>query len=157
MHPLWSMCHGPHQATSRSVHPFCMTRGLNSTTRTRPYRTRPDKVRARCRLRAKFHYTDPTGPARTFFAAKLRWVRAGRRQSLCGSGRVRVMEFSFKPINRLTQTHRQTTPRISEPDRKLTFLIVENLVWLIAKILKFLFLFGMPERAININIKTTSI
>ena len=39
-----------------------------------------DKVRARCRVRAKFHYTDPTGPARTrtdFFAAKLRWVRAG--------------------------------------------------------------------------------
>jgi len=34
---------------------------------------------ARCyRLfKAKFHYTDPTGPARTFFAAKLRWVRAG--------------------------------------------------------------------------------
>jgi len=38
-----------------------------------------------CRpLIAKFHYTDPTrtrpdphGPARTFFAAKLRWVRAG--------------------------------------------------------------------------------
>jgi len=30
-------------------------------------------------LKAKFHYTDtdPTGPARTFFAAKLRWVRAG--------------------------------------------------------------------------------
>jgi len=33
---------------------------------------------------AKFHYTDPTrtrpdphGPARTFFAVKLRWVRAG--------------------------------------------------------------------------------
>jgi len=33
---------------------------------------------------AKFHYTDPTrtrpdphGPARTFIAAKLRWVRAG--------------------------------------------------------------------------------
>ena len=43
-------------------------------------RTRPDKVRAHCRVRAKFHYTDPTGPARTrtdFFAAKLRWVRAG--------------------------------------------------------------------------------
>ena len=43
---------------------------------------------------AKFHYTDPTGPERTFFVAKLRWVRAGRRQSPCGSGRVRVMEFS---------------------------------------------------------------
>ena len=46
------------------------------------------------RVIAKFHYTDPTGPARTFFVAKLRWVRAGRRQSPCGSGRVRVMEFS---------------------------------------------------------------
>ena len=47
---------------------------------------------------AKFHYTDPTGPARTrtdFFAAKLRWVRAGRRQSPCGSVRVRVVEFSY--------------------------------------------------------------
>jgi len=53
---------------------------------------------------AKFHYTDPTrtrpdphGPAQTFFAAKLRWVRAGRRQSPRGSGRVRVVEFSFYP------------------------------------------------------------
>jgi len=51
----------------------------------------PIKPRA---LIAKFHYTDPTGPARTFFGAKLRWVRAGRRQSPCGSGRVRVVEFS---------------------------------------------------------------
>ena len=44
---------------------------LNSTTRARP---------------------DPTGPARTFFAGrvseKLLWVRAGLRQSPCGSGRV---------------------------------------------------------------------
>ena len=64
---------------------------------TDPTRTGPDtdKVRAHCRRRAKFHYTDPTGPARTFFAAKLRWVRAGRRQSPRGSGRVRVVEFSF--------------------------------------------------------------
>ena len=52
-----------------------------------------------CLVIAKFHYTDPTGPARTFFAAKLRWVRAGRRQSPCGSGRVRVMEFSSKDID----------------------------------------------------------
>ena len=51
---------------------------------------------------AKFHYTGPTGPDRTrtdFFAArvseKLRWVRAGLRQSPCGSGRVRVVEFSY--------------------------------------------------------------
>ena len=42
-------------------------------------------------LKAKFHYTDPTGPARTqrTFAAKK--VRAGP----CGSGRVRVVEFSY--------------------------------------------------------------
>jgi len=45
---------------------------------------------------AKFHYTGPTGPDRTctdFFATrvseKLRWVRAGVRQSPCGSARVR--------------------------------------------------------------------
>jgi len=57
---------------------------------TDPTRTRhgpdTDKVRARCRVRAKFHYADPTGPARTqrSFAAKK--VRAGP----CGSDRVRV-------------------------------------------------------------------
>ena len=38
-----------------------------------------------------------TGPARTFFAArvsdKLRWVRAGLRQSPRGSGRARVVEI----------------------------------------------------------------
>ena len=62
---------------------------LNSTTRTR-HGPDTDKVRARCRVRAKFHYTDPTGPARTqrSFAAKK--VRAGP----CGSGRVRVGSVS---------------------------------------------------------------
>jgi len=42
---------------------------------------------------ATFHYTGPTGPDRTrtdFFAAKLRWVRAGLLQSPCGSVRVRA-------------------------------------------------------------------
>ena len=65
---------------------------LNSTTRTR-HGPDTDKVRARCRVRAKFHYTDPTGPSRTqrSFAAKK--VRAGP----CGSGRVRVVEFSSSP------------------------------------------------------------
>ena len=67
---------------------------LNSTTRARPDPTRPDRTR-----------TD-------FFAArvseKLRWVRAGLRQSPCGSGRVRagpvgsgrarVVEFSLYRI-----------------------------------------------------------
>jgi len=52
-------------------------------------------VQKPCSFIAKFHYTGPTGPARTFFAAKLRWVRAGRRQSPCVSGRVRVVEFSY--------------------------------------------------------------
>ena len=42
------------------------------------------KVRARCRVRAKFHYTGPTGPARTqrSFAAKK--VRAGPVGSVSG-------------------------------------------------------------------------
>ena len=58
------------------------------------------RVRVECRMFCaaapcrpnRFHYMD-------FFAArvseKLRWVRAGLRQSPCGSGRARVMEFSF--------------------------------------------------------------
>ena len=68
--------------------------------------------------KAKFHYTGPTrtrhGPDRTrtdFFAAKLRWVRAGpvgsvqwnlartrqraRTLSVSGPCRVRVVEFSY--------------------------------------------------------------
>jgi len=52
-----------------------------------------------CAVIAKFHYTGLTGPARTFFAArdseKLHWVRAGLRQSPCGSGRARVVEFNL--------------------------------------------------------------
>ena len=38
-----------------------------------------------------------------FFAAKLRWVRAGpfRRKKVCVRVRVRVVEFSFYPTNRL--------------------------------------------------------
>ena len=56
---------------------------LNFTTRTR-HGPDTDKVRARCRVRAKFHYTDPTGPARTqrSFAAKK--VRAGSVGSVSG-------------------------------------------------------------------------
>jgi len=44
-----------------------------------------------CRVIAKFHYTDPTGPARTrtdFFCGET-------PLGPCGSGRVRVVEFSF--------------------------------------------------------------
>ena len=44
-------------------------------------------VQKPCLLIAKFHYTD-TDTDTDFFAAKLRWVRAGP----C---RVRVVEFSF--------------------------------------------------------------
>ena len=73
-------------------------------------------------LIAKFHYTDPTGPDRTrtdFFAAKLRWVRAGLRQSPCGSVRVRagpvgssrarVVEFSYKRWVSTTRTRPDQT------------------------------------------------
>jgi len=58
---------------------------------------------AKERLKAKFHYTDPTGPARTqrSFAAKK--VRAAP----CGSGRVRVrvrvVEVSYKRTKRLSR------------------------------------------------------
>ena len=59
-----------------------------------------------CRVIAKFHYTCPTGPARTFFAArvseKLRWVRAVSdkvRAGPCGSGRARVVEFSLNWVS----------------------------------------------------------
>jgi len=64
---------------------------LNSTTRTRPDRTRPDKVRGLCLALAKFQYTGPTGPARirtTRISEKLRW-----------SGRVRVVEFSYYRVS----------------------------------------------------------
>jgi len=46
-------------------------------------------------LIAKFHYTDPTGPARTqrSFAAKK--VRAGPVWSVSDPCRVRVVEFSY--------------------------------------------------------------
>jgi len=78
--------------------------------RSRSWRVKSNK----CLLIAKFNYTDPTGPARTlsatrtdFFAAKLRWVRAGRRQSPCGSGRVRVMEFSFNSVNEMLSSNRR--------------------------------------------------
>jgi len=70
------------------------------------YDTARGRVRAKVRetkirevVIAKFHYTDPTGPARTFLAArvseKLRWVRAGLRQSPVGSVRARAVEFSL--------------------------------------------------------------
>ena len=49
-------------------------------------------------LIAKFHYTDPTGPARTqrsFAAKKSVRVRAGPVGSVWGPCRVRVVEFSY--------------------------------------------------------------
>ena len=77
--------HGPDPTRTKSAH--IVGDELNSTTRTRTrtgHGPDTDKVRARCRVGAKFHYTDPIrtrhGPDRTrtdFFAAKLRWVRAG--------------------------------------------------------------------------------
>ena len=66
---------------------------------------------------AKFHYTDPTGHARTrtdFFAIriseKLRWVRAGLRQSPCGSSRARVVEFSLYGLQLQAELLRSAAP-----------------------------------------------
>ena len=70
--------------------PRCASLKLNSTTRTRT-RTRTrhgpdtDKVRARCLVRAKFHYTDPTGPARTLSATRTDPTEFRRKKSPVGS------------------------------------------------------------------------
>jgi len=46
---------------------------------------------------AKFHYTDPTGPARTQRSFTATKVRAGPVGSVSGPCRVRVVEFSSYP------------------------------------------------------------
>jgi len=55
----------------------------------------------RC-LKAKFHYTGPTGPARTLSQTRTDPTEflgdPGRKKSPCGSGRVRVVEFSYYGI-----------------------------------------------------------
>ena len=56
---------------------------------------------SRCTLKAKFHYTDPTRPDRTradFFARPGPQTRVSDKvRGLClvGSGRARVVEFSY--------------------------------------------------------------
>ena len=61
----------------------------------------------RFRLKAKFHYTGPTGPARTRtdFVGDPRgpngvYRRPGPQKSPCGSGRARVVEFSYNTARR---------------------------------------------------------
>ena len=55
-----------------------------------------------CVVKAKFHYTDPTGPARTLSATRTDPTEFRRKKSPCGSVRVRsgpcrarVVEFSY--------------------------------------------------------------
>ena len=55
-----------------------------------------------CGLIAKFHYTD-TDTDTDFFAAKLRWVRAGPCRARV---RVRVVEFSYKLTSRSSRPAR---------------------------------------------------
>jgi len=70
---------------------------------TGPDRTRPDKVCALCRRQAKFHYTGPTGPDRTrtdFIAARVSDKLRWVRAVPRGSGRVRSGPCSgIKPLS----------------------------------------------------------
>jgi len=55
--------------------------------------------RQTCKLKAKFHYTGPTGPTRTLSETHTNptefFWRPGLQKSSCGSGQARVVEFSF--------------------------------------------------------------
>ena len=55
--------------------------------------------RQTCKLKAKFHYTGPTGPARTLSETHTNptefFWRPGLQKSSCGSGQARVVEFSY--------------------------------------------------------------
>jgi len=65
-------------------------------------RAGPSAADKTCSLKAKFHYTGPTGTTRTladFFARPGPQTRVSDRvRGLClvGSGRARVVEFSYK-------------------------------------------------------------
>jgi len=77
-----------------------------------------------CRVKATFHYTDPTGPARTFCGPDLRetplglcgsptksvGVRVGPR----GSGRVRVVEFCLKQTRLVYHFSRFTISKMAK-------------------------------------------
>ena len=77
---------------------------------------------------AKFHYTDPTGPDPT-------------RQSPCGSGRVRVMEFSF---NRAATDATRKTEKYSTLSSAYRFkpIAVENLSVFSSTTLNFIYQLG---------------
>jgi len=64
----------------------------------------------RAGVRAKFHYTDPTGPARTLSATRTDPTEFRPKKSPCGSGRVRVVEFSYKRarFNRIARVRTRT-------------------------------------------------
>jgi len=49
-------------------------------------------------IKAKFHYTGPTGPARTRTDPNGLCRRPGPQKSPCGSGRARVVEFNHKSV-----------------------------------------------------------
>ena len=83
----------------RSKGMFSIIAKFHYTGPTGPDRTGPDQTNSSHFVGDRLNSTtrarpDPTGPAWTFFVArvseKLRWVRAGLRQSPCGSVRVRA-------------------------------------------------------------------
>jgi len=81
----------------------------------------------KCPIIAKFHYTGPTGPARTRTdpndpdRRETPLVRAGLRQCPCGSGRASVVEFSLNETHSLLHHwRRQPRPRLKGSEKCTT-------------------------------------
>jgi len=94
-----SVCLSVHPSAARRCGGFAAVRSVGRRYRqikakfhyTDPTRTGHGQSPRTLSVRAKFHYTDPTGPARTQRSFAAEKGRAGP----CGSGRVRVVEFSY--------------------------------------------------------------
>jgi len=56
-------------------------------------------------FKAKFHYTGPTGPARTRTDPTEFLGDPGRKNNPCGSGQARVVEFSYYSVIQYSNTH----------------------------------------------------
>ena len=75
-HATSALAHAPTSCSLSLTHPLSRSLSLSLLETSTPTRTRTSDVNypPPCRVIAKFHYTDTDTD---FFAAKLRWVRAG--------------------------------------------------------------------------------